>query len=436
MKILEGLPTFTEMRQALKSKERNLIKDAGSIYLFQMLSLGFMLIPSVFIARILGPAGKGILDLFTLLVTFIAQFGLLGINSGLLFFLANKKRPLVEVHGTALTFSVIFGLIIIMIGIGFQNTWQHFIDQLPAFYTALGIALAPVILYGALWPSLMTGVNRAPFAYKIQCTFSLLGMSTILILWRLNFLTIANAIILAATSSVLTAVVGFLFLGNSHHYKLKYSNALLGDSLKYGFKTYPGFIANWLHFRADQLMISWFVGTSGVGIYSISVNWSEILWLIGFAVMNAGLFRISSEKKESAYILTKKLFKANILLTICAAVILAFIAKPLLGFLYGKQYTASVLSLVLLLPGIIAWDAGRVLSQYISLNRGKPQITTIASVIGVIVNIGLNFYAIPKWGINGAAVTTSISYILVIIIIGVIFQRLGKDEQINQSAGS
>ena len=47
---------------------------------------------------------------------------------------------------------------------------------------------------------------------------------------------------------------------------------------------------------------------------------------------------------------------------------------------------------------------------------GKTQIMGISSIFVILLNSILNFFLIPKLGINGVALSTSISYIVVNII--------------------
>jgi len=424
MKILEGLPTFTETFKAVKSKERNLSKDTMMIYLCQCLSMIVGGVSSIFIARTLGPAGKGVVDLFTLLTVLIVEFGMLGVNSGLLFYLANRHKPLVEVHGSAIVYSLISGAIVAAIGISLLHFWQSILPGLPKNFILLAFLLSPFLFYRGVWTNLMTGINLAPNVYKIQVFYSSLSALGIIFLWWKRILSPNSAIYLSAAICLSSSMVNFIILGRNSNFQLHPSRLLLIDSFKYGLKIYPGFIANWFHFRVDHLMINWFIGVSGVGLYALSVRWAEMLWLIGFGIINAGLYKISSEDRKSSYLLTKKLFKLVFILSGSAGLLLALLSTPLFGLLYGEQFNASIRPLIILIPGVVAWDAGRVLSQYISFNRGKPHFCTMAAFIGLAANISGNLFAIPRWGINGAAIASSVSYSLTLIILIYVFLKI------------
>ena len=51
-----------------------------------------------------------------------------------------------------------------------------------------------------------------------------------------------------------------------------------------------------------------------------------------------------------------------------------------------------------------------VLSRYI-VGRGRPGIGTLILVAGLAINIACNLVLIPRYGIGGAAATSSISYV-------------------------
>ena len=429
MRILDELPTFTRIYNALRSQKRSLTKDAINIYIFQGISLIVALVTSIFTSRTLGPSGKGLTNLFTLLTSLIIEFSLLGVHSGLVYYLSNKRKPLAEIHASVIIYSVIASMIIILTGSSFISPWKRIFSGLPEHLILLGFFMLPFVFYNRFWANLMTGVNLAPKVYKIQLIYAILTLIGIALLWIFNHLTPYNAVYLTAAVYILSAIINFLILGKINRFRLAISPSVLTESLKHGLKIYPGHIANWFHFRIDQIMINWSVGLTGVGLYSQSVRWAEMLWLMGFGIMHACFYKISASDKKSSYYLTKKLFKILMIYSSVAGLILALISKQLFALLYGRQFDASVPPLIILIPGVIAWDCARILSQYISFNRGKPHLCTIAAFFGMFVNIAGNTVAIPRWGINGAAIASSLSYTLVFIITYFYFKRLEPNEK-------
>ena len=341
-----------------------------------------------------------------------------------MYYLANKSKSLSVVHGTAAVFSIVSGGIVAITGFLFLSLWQSIFPGLPRTFVILAFCLAPFLLYRGLWANLMTGINLAPSVYKIQLVYSCISVLCVILLWHMQALSPKNVIWLMAGICFLSAIANLVILLNIKNHAFRPSYTLAADSLKYGLKIFPGFIANWLHFRIDQLMINWLIGVQGVGIYAVSVRWAEMLWLIGYGIINAGLFKIASQDREGSYILTKKLFKVVLFLTGSAGLLLALASRPLFAVFYGEEFKDAVWPLILLIPGVVLWDAGRVLSQYISFNRGKPYLCTIAAFIGMSVNIIGNLFTIPRWGLNGAALASAVSYSLIILYLFFIFKKL------------
>lgn len=52
---------------------------------------------------------------------------------------------------------------------------------------------------------------------------------------------------------------------------------------------------------------------------------------------------------------------------------------------------------------------------------GRPELNFYASFSVLMLNLGLNFYLIPKFGITGAAIATTISFVVNLVVRLIIF---------------
>ncbi len=290
------------------------------------------------------------------------------------------------------------------------------------------LVIAGFLAYSAGWSGLMFGVNRAPMTYRVQTVASVATAFTIGLLVWLDWLTVQAAIAVIAAVAIASALVRFWLARRMHEPEpLAPDVASLIESLRYGLRLFPGRIANWLHFRIDILIVSSLVGLSGVGIYAVSVRWAEVLWLVGLGVQSAAIHRIASGTKKAGYDFTIRVFWIVLLMTSVAGALLGIVASPLVRILYGPEFEAAVLPLLLLVPGVVAWDSSRVLSNYIAYNRARPETPAAIAVAGAACNLVTNLYAVPRWGINGAALTTSITYSLVFVATLVLFRRAAQE---------
>jgi O-antigen/teichoic acid export membrane protein len=75
-----------------------------------------------------------------------------------------------------------------------------------------------------------------------------------------------------------------------------------------------------------------------------------------------------------------------------------------------------------MLPGLMATGFGSVLNTKLA-GEGYPPLTIWAAAAALLTNVLLNLAMIPTWGLEGAAISTSVAYILWAAIVTIGFQR-------------
>jgi O-antigen/teichoic acid export membrane protein len=98
----------------------------------------------------------------------------------------------------------------------------------------------------------------------------------------------------------------------------------------------------------------------------------------------------------------------------CAGVFV--LADFIIRILYSSAYAPAAVALRWLLPGILMLSIGKVLIAEL-LAREKITFTFWVGAVVVATNIAGNFLLIPRMGIAGASLASSISYTLLSIIV-------------------
>jgi stage V sporulation protein B len=88
-------------------------------------------------------------------------------------------------------------------------------------------------------------------------------------------------------------------------------------------------------------------------------------------------------------------------------------AYPIIHLLF-PAYVAGAGALQILATGMLFFTIYTV-SSSISQGLGRPYLPMVILVIGTIVELGLSIYLVPIYGINGAAVATSIAAFLIMV---------------------
>jgi O-antigen/teichoic acid export membrane protein len=169
----------------------------------------------------------------------------------------------------------------------------------------------------------------------------------------------------------------------------------------------------------DTLMLGFFKSTEQVGIYNAALPTAMLTLLVLnsvsliFMPVTSELFarKKFKELKRIFQVVSKWIF----FLTLPGFVALVLFSSQILNILFGSVYTAGALALITLSCGyFISALAGptRMLLQTL----GKTKILLANNIAILVINVILNFYLIPIYGILGAAAATASSLILLSIL--------------------
>ena len=99
-------------------------------------------------------------------------------------------------------------------------------------------------------------------------------------------------------------------------------------------------------------------------------------------------------------------------------------AYPIIHLLF-PAYLAGTGALQILAAGMMFFTIYTI-SSSISQGLGKPYLPMVILVIGTIVELGLSIYLVPIYGINGAAIATSIAAFFIMVTLARETLRLAK----------
>lgn len=205
-------------------------------------------------------------------------------------------------------------------------------------------------------------------------------------------------------------------------FSVRPSGPLLAEELRFGSRAIIGTVAERLQFRSDAFLVNLLVGVRATGIYSVTSGLAETLWYIPNS-LGTVMFSRAVDPRSDAGRIASVLTRTTLAVALVTAVP-AFVFGPrLVRFFYGTRFSDAGVALRLILPGVVAYSVVAVLSRYI-VGRGRPGMGTLILVAGLATNIASNLLLIPRFGINGAAASSSISYILTAGLTLFVFRRL------------
>jgi len=390
--------------------------------------LGFLSL--VIITRVLGPEGKGVYSLILLVPSLMLTFGSCGIGAANIYFTGNKKYKVEDVVANSLFLVICLGIILIIAfwALSYFSFFRDFIhaDQIPPAYLWLMVLSIPISLLLGFFQNIVRGKEQIINFNIARILENGLNFLAIFILLFILGRGVFSAVF-AYIFSILGAAIFTVFLVKKiAKINLKVNLNLLKDSLIYGWKTYLASTVSFLSYRIDMFLLVLFsTSMAQIGFYSVAVSVAEKMFLIPGAFSTVLFPKISSASELEANSITPKIIRHTFFLIILASIAAIFLIRPLIAFVFGEAFLASSFPFFALIPGIIAFSIGGVIAADLS-GRGRPEFAIYSSIACVLVNIVLNIILIPKYGITGAAVASSIAYWVDTIVVLLAFLAISK----------
>lgn len=394
-------------------------RNVGMTLARQITAAGTQLLVVILVARQLGPEGNGFYSMAILLPTLLANFLSLGVAPATVYYISRKQFTV----GLALNENLklaawisVSGLLIAVPAIIFWGA--NLFPGIPKALLYIALASFPISLSLALISSILQGIED----FKAFNVTVLLPPVITLIGAALSFFVFDAGIRGVLVSYILGQAVAlfsvFVFLRRSSFTVFRSDFSTYTESadyrsrvLNYGWKAHLSNIITFINYRADVVLVNFFISPAATGLYMVAVQISEKLWMPSQAVSTVLLPRLSSmtHDPEARSALTKKGFWLVASITALASLVAAIALYFFIGPIFGNEYREALPALVCLIPGIVLWAGARVQANCIAA-AGKPEWNMYISIGVLAINLTGNIILVPVWGIIGAAVATSTAY--------------------------
>ena len=171
-------------------------------------------------------------------------------------------------------------------------------------------------------------------------------------------------------------------------------------------------LAVMIYMRSDVVMLGKMAGYKAAGIYAAASQISEACALVPMALMPAMFPLLVRWRRNGPVFYSRryeKLFLVTTLSGFSISLGLLITAPFLVPLIFGDAYTSAVGVLRILAFTPIFVFIGIIQSGY-DITEGLTWFATWRTTAGAFINIALNFILIPRFGPNGAALATLISF--------------------------
>jgi len=407
------LPGFVRVRLDGRHGLQAVLGNSSWLFADKIVRMGVGLVVGVWIVRYLGPSQLGLL---TYAGAFAGLFGAvvtLGIDRIVVQELVKHPERRDEILGSAFALKLVAG------AIGLAATIAAIC--LVRSGETLMLWLVGLCAAGFIFQS----VNVIDFYFqaKVQAKYAVFAANGAFALVTLSkvAMLLAKAPLIAFAWAGLAEVIltsAFLIVAfriNRHSTrKWRYSASMARTLLGYGWPLMLSGFAVTIYMRIDQIMIGQMLSDAEVGIFSAAVRLSEMWYFIPMAIVSSVVptFIKSKHKSEALYYARLQQFLSILTwLGITVALVVTLAREQIVGILFGEAYAASALVLAIHIWGGVFVAMGVGAGIWFTIEN-LQKYNFYRTLAGAFLNVALNYFLIPRYGINGAAVATVASLFL------------------------
>ncbi|MFX1589428.1 MAG: lipopolysaccharide biosynthesis protein [Promethearchaeota archaeon] len=331
------------------------------------------------------------------------------------------KNQLSRDYWTVFIFSIIFGFLGVLIA--------YFISQPISKYILKGISLdslrlsSILILIEVLWTQ-NTKYLKSRKKFKIfsgyELTYNLvpyIGFVVGIVIKKNIFFGLLLYILSESTLLIILVVQIIKDL----NYR-KPSLPIFKKYIKYSWPLTFSSITGGLLSKVDRYFIGFFIGPAAIGIYNII--YSAVSLLDSFSIPFRSYFGVYMPKHwdKGAVNRVKNQLKEGLLyyliISFGTLIFLSLYIKPLVLIIF-KAKLSSIQNIELLVfitgIGIVGLGSSRFYYQVMQYQE-RNHLQLVFYVISLVLNIILNYFLIPIYGILGAGFSTFFCYFLIILL--------------------
>lgn len=385
---------------------------------FVMVPIVTRLMPEVFY--------YGLSDLVSIITSFASAFAVMGMYDAMyrMFFEKTDEVFKKTVCSTALTFVCCMAVLVFLLLIFFRGPIGQlfFEDTQYAFlvcFSAVAVLVnamnsiisAPTRMQNQRRIFLVTNTVGPILSYAVAIPLILQGHYVI----ALPFASIVSGI---------TLDISFYIL-NHHWFSFRWvDRALLKQLLALGVPLLPTFLIYWIFNSCDRVMIAQMLDVGQVGIYAVGAKLGHASQLI-YTAFSGGwtYFAFSTMWEENQVESNSAIHEYLGAISFLAGMWICGLAQPLFSWLFPVDYLSGFIVVpYLFLAPLLLMLFQVACTQFYVIK--KTVWVTLMLCFGAITNVVLNYFLIPKLGIEGAAIATLLGYVVSDVICVAILCRM------------
>ena len=361
-------------------------------------------------AKLLGAAEWGIGYMVVVDVSFLLIGVELLAGSGLVYFTPRKKlSTLMLVSYSWIIITIALYALVFWLLSYFPDTFDNIV---PQGYAKITLLMVLIYSFHNFNLNIFLGKEKVHL-YNWVFSIQILTQITVFCVLLFGFhITDAHAFIYSLLSGYSVAtIVGFCFL-------LPMVKKEGFDSIKitakemfsYGAIIQLSTLVSTLNKRLSMFLLKQHWGDERVGVFSSGTQITEGVKIIGnsLALVQFSALSNMTDRKEAVK-LTLRFIKIAVLFTFIALAVIVLLPTSFYEWVLSKEFSEIKRVVLFMSPGIIFLAGHTILAHYFS-GTGQPKYNLYASLTGLCFTIPSTLLLVKPFGIDGAAISSSITF--------------------------
>jgi O-antigen/teichoic acid export membrane protein len=176
-----------------------------------------------------------------------------------------------------------------------------------------------------------------------------------------------------------------------------------------GLRYHAGTAASYLLLRVDIFILNALEPTTAaVGLYSLAVTLAELTKLLTDSIVPVMMPEQVEANASHAAAVTAATVQMSTLFSCVSIALMCLTAPDLIPLTYGLAFRGAGSALIALAPGLLALGATNPVRTYL-FRLSCPGPMSLMFITVMAVNVSLNFALIPRFGIIGASLASSVA---------------------------
>ncbi len=402
----------------LSSKISSFIKGSTVLVLSNVClkAISFFLLPLY--TNNLTPEMIGVSDSVTTLTGVILPLLTMGLDSAFSAFYFDKSdqdRSEKVFHTLTWTF-ILIGLIPILMT-GLSSVLSNVLFQTDEYAYIIGFALVSISFnLGYLPYSLELRLENRMFLFGLSNVIGSISMILLNILFVSVLHLGAPSMVLSTTIVHAEMIFILLIMVRDLPSKKYFDKGLLKRMVKFAVPLIPTTVMMWVLTFSDRYVLLYYHGSESVGIYGIGLRFTSLLNVVISAISMAyTTFAFSSKDDSNAKEMYYYIYNIESFILLAGSFTIGVFGKEIIQIMTTDAYATAYQPIRDLMFAQSIYAMATIIGYGIYFEK-KSIYSFYAVTAGAVLNLGLNFALIPKYGIVAAAFTTLLGYLLHYII--------------------